>query len=219
MESEKGTLAEDISKIMEVVGYIQKDKSNKFHKYNYASANAVFTKVREQLSHYKIAIERDEDRSEIVWISEEGTYVIYNWVGRLVRGEESLSMCGMGGGSDKNDKGVMKAQTAALKYAVSGTFLISWGDDPEAEEDEDVPSAKAGAAPKTKAPPKPPAEGAKAKPAANIALIIEKIGEAKSLDELEVVANVAKTKMSIAKADRPALRKAYTDRKKELENE
>jgi len=34
---------------------------------------------------------------------------------------------------------VMKANTAAIKYACSGKFLISWGDDPEASGvDEDM---------------------------------------------------------------------------------
>ena len=43
----------------------------------------------------------------------------------------------MGQGTDKGDKAVMKANTAALKYALAGIFLISWGDDPEADVETD----------------------------------------------------------------------------------
>ncbi len=34
---------------------------------------------------------------------------------------------------DAGDKALMKAQTAAIKYAMARAFNISWGDDPEAD--------------------------------------------------------------------------------------
>jgi hypothetical protein len=48
-------------------------------------------------------------------------------------GEETLSAQGIGQGFDKGDKAVMKAMTAAQKYAYATAFCISWGDDPEAD--------------------------------------------------------------------------------------
>ena len=44
---------------------------------------------------------------------------------------------GLGSGIDSGDKAVMKGNTASMKYACSGKFLISWGDDPEANGQDD----------------------------------------------------------------------------------
>jgi hypothetical protein len=46
---------------------------------------------------------------------------------------ESIEIKGLGSGQDNGDKGIMKAQTAAIKYAWMLTLNISTGDDPEAD--------------------------------------------------------------------------------------
>jgi hypothetical protein len=46
---------------------------------------------------------------------------------------ESVSFSGIGTGQDSGDKSVMKAQTAAIKYAYLLSMAISTGDDPEAD--------------------------------------------------------------------------------------
>lgn len=47
----------------------------------------------------------------------------------------------MGSGQDSGDKAVMKAQTAAIKYAYLLSFAISTGDDPEADQRTDESSS------------------------------------------------------------------------------
>lgn len=42
-----------------------------------------------------------------------------------------MSIVGLGSGQDSGDKAIMKAQTAAIKYAYLLSFAISTGDDPE----------------------------------------------------------------------------------------
>lgn len=139
------TLHEHLAEIAGIVGYIQKDATNDFQRYKYASAEKVFTKVRDELSARGIIIERDVELSGVKFAEPltkiddnghaqpAGINVIYDYVGYFVLGNKQVAFCGSGQGFDKGDKGVMKAETAALKYALAGTFLISWGDDPEAD--------------------------------------------------------------------------------------
>ena len=46
---------------------------------------------------------------------------------------ESIDLYGIGTGQDAGDKAVMKAETAAIKYAYLLSMAISTGDDPEAD--------------------------------------------------------------------------------------
>lgn len=46
---------------------------------------------------------------------------------------ESVDLFGIGSGQDAGDKAVMKAQTAAIKYAFMRSLCIATGDDPEAD--------------------------------------------------------------------------------------
>lgn len=46
---------------------------------------------------------------------------------------EEVKIYGIGSGQDAGDKAVMKAQTAATKYAYMLSFCIATGDDPEAD--------------------------------------------------------------------------------------
>lgn len=52
----------------------------------------------------------------------------------LVSGSESYVVYGVGQGADSGDKGVYKAITGMVKYALLKTFLIPTGDDPEQDE-------------------------------------------------------------------------------------
>lgn len=58
---------------------------------------------------------------------------------RLVDGDsgESVELYGIGSGQDAGDKAVMKAQTAAIKYAYMMSLCIATGDDPEADRNTD----------------------------------------------------------------------------------
>jgi len=125
-----------LAEVMKEVGYVQKDSRNDFHKYRYASAEAVLKKVNAALSERGIAVssaahlEHFEPGSAVVRLSLT-----------FHDGDESLTVEGLGEGSDKGDKATMKANTAALKYAMANAFLISWGDDPEADVETDMDAA------------------------------------------------------------------------------
>jgi len=140
-KTEKTSLAKKLVKVMEDCGYIQKDASNEHDRYTYASAAAVLEKVNESLVKHGIAT---VTRSKIInsWerVTSKGNVAYYKEVEVEITlidtetGEERV-IAGIGCGMDVGDKAVMKAQTAATKYAWLMSLQISTGDDPEADED------------------------------------------------------------------------------------
>ena len=55
---------------------------------------------------------------------------------------ETFAIVGIGSGQDSGDKAVMKAETAAIKYAYMLSLAISTGDDPEADIQTDLSTTK-----------------------------------------------------------------------------
>jgi len=131
------SLTAKLAEVMGEVGYVQKDARNDFHKYRYASAEAVLKKVNQALSTRGIAVS-----SSAVLERYEAGHAIVRLALTFHDGDESLTVEGLGEGSDKGDKSTMKANTAALKYAMANAFLISWGDDPEADAQTDIEADK-----------------------------------------------------------------------------
>lgn len=142
MSENKGTsLAAKLAEVMAEVGYVQKDGKNEHQRYTYPSAKAVLMKVNAALSKRNISLESEVDLlryepgktpkgTDMQRAVVKITLVYVDGDNPEVRAKAQ----GLGEGSDSGDKSVMKANTAALKYVVSNSFLISWGDDPEADE-------------------------------------------------------------------------------------
>jgi len=125
-----------LSEVMEEVGYIQKDAKNEHQRYRYASAEAVLNKVRGALASRDMAVESHASLEHFeVFDTDNGKRSIaaVKLSLSVTDGVNTATMEGLGEGLDAGDKAVMKANTAALKYAVASGFLISWGDDPEAD--------------------------------------------------------------------------------------
>ena len=141
------TLAAKLAEVANEVSYVQKDAKNDFHKYSYASAEAVLRKVNEALTTRKIAI---SSNAELLHF-EEGNAIVRLTL-KFVDGDngEILVVQGLGQGQDKGDKAVMKANTAALKYAYANAFTMSWGDDPEADAATDRSTTKKTSKPRAK---------------------------------------------------------------------
>ena len=131
--SEK-TLVQHMAEVMKEVGYVQKDATNDFQNYTYASAQAVFDKVRSSLSERGIAVCGDVElvASEIVGTKQKHLVVAKHTI-IFTDGTDTLSVSALGEGIDSGDKASMKANTAGVKYCLAKAFLISWGDDPEAD--------------------------------------------------------------------------------------
>ena len=137
--TEGSLLARKLAKVSLEVACVQKDSVNEFHKYKYASAAAVLSKVNEALGTRNISISSGAEL-----LSYEQGMAIVRLTLRFVDGDtgEVQAVQGLGQGSDKGDKAVMKANTAAIKYAYANAFNISWGDDPEADATTDKPKRK-----------------------------------------------------------------------------
>jgi hypothetical protein len=131
--SEK-TLVQHMAEVMKEVGYVQKDATNDFQRYTYASAQAVFDKVRKELSERGIAVCGDVELVASEIVGEKAKHlVVAKHTLTFNKGTDKLSVSALGEGIDAGDKASMKANTAAVKYCLAKAFLISWGDDPEAD--------------------------------------------------------------------------------------
>lgn len=140
-------LASKFIEVMQECRHIAKNGTNTFHKYKYATSADVLEKVNAALVKHGIA---STALPEIISITDVQTakgsieHLATVKVEILLIDKESgeqFVLCGLGSGQDSGDKAVMKAQTAAIKYAYMLSLAISTGDDPEADQKTDETSA------------------------------------------------------------------------------
>lgn len=145
--AKKKSLATKLAEVAAECGYVAKASKNDYHGYKYASAEDVLKKVNEALTKRNIAVGSE---ANVVHITDDGKNAVVKLTLGFYDGDDPegrpLVVEGLGQGADKGDKAVMKANTAALKYAYANALTISWGDDPEA----DTGTDKAAAPKKTK---------------------------------------------------------------------
>lgn len=122
--------------VMRSAGYVQKDGENTHFDYTFASAGAVYAKVRAAMVENNLAV---------VGVSQElvkyvrqgrGWKSVVRTTVTICDGDSGALACfqGLGAGCDNQDKDVMKADTASLKYVIAAMLFQSWGDDPEVDE-------------------------------------------------------------------------------------
>lgn len=137
MENTK--IAKKLVNVMSECGHIAKNGLNSYHQYKYATAEDVLLKVNSALTKNKIAsVVIPEIASMVDVINLKGNtehLVTVNVQIKLIDSEsgECVDLFGIGSGQDVGDKAVMKAQTAAIKYAYMMSLCIATGDDPEAD--------------------------------------------------------------------------------------
>jgi hypothetical protein len=153
------------ARLAQIYGYIHQIRKtgwNSFHKYKFVTESNVVEAVRPILSEYGIWLEHGlafnpelgivglqrltktlkDKQKNIVGTSEDLTAVILEsqfiwWNPTTKELERTEKKYWAGYGDDPGDKGVYKAETGAEKYLFMKTFLISTGDDPEADEGTD----------------------------------------------------------------------------------
>lgn len=137
MENTK--IAKKLVNVMIECGHIAKNGLNSYHQYKYATAEDVLLKVNSALTKNKIAsVVIAEIASMVDVINLKGNtehLVTVNVQIKLIDSEsgECVDLFGIGSGQDAGDKAVMKAQTAAIKYAYMMSLCIATGNDPEAD--------------------------------------------------------------------------------------
>lgn len=137
MENTK--IAKKLVNVMIECGHIAKNGLNSYHQYKYATAEDVLLKVNSALTKNKIAsvvIPEIASMVDVINLKGNTEYLVtVNVQIKLIDSEsgECVDLFGIGSGQDAGDKAVMKAQTAAIKYAYMMSLCIATGDDPEAD--------------------------------------------------------------------------------------
>jgi len=141
-----------MTKMLEI-GSIAKDSKNGFHGYEYTSEAAVTATFRESMAanglHVKsceiVSFQQCEIPAKLGSLRMVTVHVRYYFADD--DGEQYGPYEAIGSGADSGDKAAMKAMAAARKYALSQAALISWGDDPEADNRTDMATASRSAKP------------------------------------------------------------------------
>jgi hypothetical protein len=132
-------LISKLAEVMKQVKYIQKTGYNSFHKYKYATESDVTEAVREQLAKLNVIMipsvksctnrphTTSKGNTEYI-VTVEVDFTFYDG-----DSSETIVLTSFGEGQDSGDKGVYKAITGAVKYALMKAFMIPTGDDPEAD--------------------------------------------------------------------------------------
>ena len=132
-------LAKKLSKVMQECSHIQKNGTNSYHGYRYATSADVLERVNESLVKNGIASAAHPELVSMENVTNaRGTTEHLATVSMAIEltDTESGDTCtiyGIGSGQDVGDKAVMKAETAAIKYAYLLSLAVSTGDDPEAD--------------------------------------------------------------------------------------
>ena len=144
------------SKLAEVMGlmaHIEKGGWNANQKYKFVRESDVAEKASQLLAERNIFILQScvDMKMEPLYEARSGSTMYLTTVKmgfQFIDGdsnEKTDIVHFYGTGADTGDKGAYKAMTGAEKYFLMKTFLISTGDDPEADEKVDKAAAGAGA--------------------------------------------------------------------------
>jgi hypothetical protein len=123
-------LAGKLVKILGALGAVEKKGYNAHQKYHYMREVDVMEALKAQLIAEKIImltssefvdIQRKENKDKVEFVTTVKT--IHTFIDAETN--EQLSINSVGSGYDSSDKGASKAITAAVKYAIMKTFMIS----------------------------------------------------------------------------------------------
>lgn len=148
--------------IMEAADFIEKDKRNETQKYDYASEEAIKTKMHALLVQNRVLFIPSTHSVETVAYTVQGRdgqrsvlLTAIKGTARFIDADsgECISVDYVGTGADSQDKGAYKAITGALKYVLTGAFLIPTGSDPEGDAAKKTTTTQKREYSKTDAPP------------------------------------------------------------------
>jgi ERF superfamily len=132
-----------LAQLMGLIPPVEKAGRNDFHKYNYAKEGDLVEAVRPLLAEYGIFFwwtileeeRRGRKKSQTDEMSDAETLTVLKIQFQFIdaAGDKTEPQIVYGYGDDPIDKGLYKAMTGAIKYALMKTFLIATGDDPEGD--------------------------------------------------------------------------------------
>lgn len=152
-DTKKGLVAK-LAEVMGEMAHVPKEGFNAAQKYKFVRETDVAERASALLAERKVWIHQtvaDHTITELYRTASGNTM----WLSTVAMdfqfidgetGETTSPQRFVGAGADTGDKGIYKAMTGAEKYFLMKTFLVSTGDDPEADEKVDKTVAAAGAA-------------------------------------------------------------------------
>jgi hypothetical protein len=148
MSEARAALLKKLSQLSTDIGFIEFDGENTGQKYKYASAAGVLRKINKRMGELGLTASSQSTVThfEVEKFEENGKNKVRHHC--VVHTElrvfdvdtgEFVMARGCGSGLDSGDKAVMKAETAAEKYAWRGMLTLGWGaEDPEADASTDA---------------------------------------------------------------------------------
>ena len=137
-------LAAKLAQIVSEIDHVDKKGRNEFHKYDYVKAADLANAVRKKLAEKNVFMlsdvtsMREEKYGDFLFTTIEVTYTFHDG-----DSDDTLSFKVPGVGADKGDKGLYKALTGSLKYAIRNAFLVpDEKADPEGDETVDKEAGK-----------------------------------------------------------------------------
>jgi hypothetical protein len=148
--AEKKTLAGKLVAVMMGIHRVKKGGFNEHHRYAFVTAEDVSDMVRDLLAEQGIAFMPSMESYEMIpTASGKGHIARVKFIMRFLDSESSevQEATWFSEAMDTQDKALNKAATAAVKYFLLKTFLISTGDEPDtdAEVGEEAKQARAAA--------------------------------------------------------------------------
>lgn len=122
-----------MARVLERVGRVKKNGKNSHHGYDYVTEADLVDAVRGHLAQEGVMV-----FTTVAEHTVNGSTATVTLELEFVDGEsgDAYKTQWVGQGQDKQDKAYYKAYTGAMKYALMKTFLISTGDDPERDADD-----------------------------------------------------------------------------------
>lgn len=149
-DSKQVSFLAKVLKVQQAVSAVQKEGYNAFHKYSYVREEDAVKAVRPHLLEVGLVVRCSQDTPSIFQEGIALAHLVFTISDVETGYSESVEAFGTGSDAGSRDKALYKAITGAKKYFVTSYFMLSSGDDPEADEAEDKRAAK----PSTKAPAK-----------------------------------------------------------------
>lgn len=127
----RASLFMKMSRVQGDIGRVAKNGRNTHHKYDYATADDLYSAVRLAMSRQNIAIfcEIDPGTESVI----ENSVMTATFIMTLCCGDTGATISGKWAGqaqvNSRDDKVMSKCATAAMKYFLRTTFLIATGED------------------------------------------------------------------------------------------
>lgn len=158
---EEVTFADKIIELRRRMGFFTFDSTNSGQGYKYVSAAAIIRKLQTEMNelglyahvhsepvhNQAVVLGRDDQEGEGIGLTKSHTeklktYAVVKVNLQVTDGQgNGVIWQGQGSGIDSGDKAVMKASTAAYKYAIAHGLQLAWGaEDPEADGSTDGPT-------------------------------------------------------------------------------